>query len=201
MTSNAHVLVPLKRLDRAKSRLAQTLTAAERSALMRLLLERVLSAVRAAGVEQITVVTSERLTLDVAATWHDDDLPWNDALATAISEVVGEDIVAVISADLPFLGAADVTALIEATPARGVAIGRALDAGTNAVSMRPPGVLPTCFGEPSSAALHAARARARRLACVTLDLPGLAFDVDTPADFERMNACVRMQPERREVRA
>lgn len=201
MTSNAHVLVPLKRLDRAKSRLAQTLTAAERAALMRLLLERVLSAVRAAGIEQITVVTSERLTLDVAATWHDNDLPWNDALATAIAEVVDEDVVAVISADLPFLGAADVTALIEATPARGVAIGRALDAGTNAVSMRPPGVLPTCFGEPSSAALHAARARGLRLACVTLDLPGLAFDVDTPADFERMNACVRMQPERREVRA
>jgi 2-phospho-L-lactate guanylyltransferase len=201
VTSNAHVLVPLKRLDRAKSRLAQTLTAAERAALMRMLLERVLSAVRAAGVEQITVVTSERLTLDVAATWHDDDLPWNAALATAIAEVVGEEVVAVISADLPFLGAADVTALIEATPARGVAIGRALDAGTNAVSMRPPGVLPTCFGEPSSAALHAARARGLRLACVTLDLPGLAFDVDTPADFERMNACVRMQPERREVRA
>jgi 2-phospho-L-lactate guanylyltransferase len=194
------VLVPLKRLDRAKSRLAQALTAAERAALMRSLLERVLSAVRAAGVERITVVTSERLTLDAAATWHDDDLPWNDALATAIAELVGEDIAAVISADLPFLSAADVTALIEATPARGVAIGRAVDAGTNAVSMRPPGVLPTCFGEPSSAALHAALARARGLACVTLDLPGLAFDVDTPADLERMNACVRMQPERREVR-
>jgi 2-phospho-L-lactate guanylyltransferase len=195
------VLVPLKRLNRAKSRLAQTLTAAERASLMRSLLERVLSAVRAAGVERITVVTSERLTLDVAATWHDDDLPWNDALATAIAEVVGEDIVAVISADLPFLGAADVTALIEATPVRGVAIGRALDAGTNAVSMRPPGVLPTCFGEASSAALHAARARARGLACVMLDLPGLAFDVDTPEDLERMNACVRIEPQRREVRA
>lgn len=201
MTPNAHVLVPLKRLDHAKSRLAQTLTAAERAGLMRVLLDRVLSEVRAAGVEKITVVTSERLTLDVAATWHDDDLPWNDALATAIAEVVGEHIVAVISADLPFLSAADVTALIEATPARGVAIGRAHDAGTNAVSMRPPGVLPTCFGEPSSAALHATQARAHRLACVTLDLPGLAFDVDTPADLERMNACVRMQPQQREVRA
>jgi 2-phospho-L-lactate guanylyltransferase len=201
VTSNAHVLVPLKRLDRVKSRLAQTLTAAERAALMRSLLERVLSAVRAAGVQQITIVTSEPLALDAAQTWHDHDLPWNDALAAAIAEVVREDVVAVISADLPFLGAADVTALIEATPAHGIAIGRARDAGTNAVSMRPPGVLPTCFGERSSAALHAAGARARRLACVTLDLPGLAFDVDTPADLARMNTCARMQPERREVRA
>lgn len=201
MTLNAHVLVPLKRLDRAKSRLAQTLTAAERAALMLSLLEHVVSAVRAAGVEQITLVTSEPLASDVAVTWHDDDLPWNDALATAIAEVVSEGVVAVISADLPFLGPSDVTALIEATPARGVAVGRALDAGTNAVSMRPPGVLPTCFGEPSSAALHAALARARRLASVTLDRPGLAFDVDTPTDLERMNAYARMQPDRRKVPA
>jgi 2-phospho-L-lactate guanylyltransferase len=185
---NAHVLVPLKRLDRAKSRLAEALTAAERAALMRTLLDRVVEAVQAAGIHRITVVTSEPLAHGVAATWHDGDLPWNEALATAIAEVVGEDVVAVISADLPFLCANEVSALIEATPARGVAVGRSVDAGTNAVSMRPPGVLPTRFGEPASAALHAASARARRLACVTLDLPGLAFDVDTPEDLERMNA-------------
>lgn len=155
---------------------------------MRTLLDRVVEAVQAAGIHRITVVTSERLAHDVAATWHDGELPWNEALATAIEEVVGEDVVAVISADLPFLRPSDVTALIEATPARGVAVGRAVDAGTNAVSMRPPGVLPTRFGEPASAALHAASAHARGLACVTLDLPGLAFDVDTPEDLERMNA-------------
>jgi 2-phospho-L-lactate guanylyltransferase len=185
---NAHVLVPLKRLDRAKSRLAEALTAAERAALMRTLLDRVVEAIQAAGIHRITVVTSERLAHDVAATWHDGELPWNEALTTAIEEVVAEDVVAVISADLPFLRPGDVTALIEATPVRGVAVGRAVDAGTNAVSMRPPGVLPTQFGEPASAALHAASARARQLACVTLDLPGLAFDVDTPEDLERMNA-------------
>jgi 2-phospho-L-lactate guanylyltransferase len=190
---NAHVLVPLKRLGRAKSRLAETLTAAERAALMLTLLERVVDAVREAGIDRITLVTSEPLAHDVAATWHDGDLPWNKALATAIADVVGEEVVAVISADLPFLQPSDVTALIEATPARGVALGRALDAGTNAVSMRPPGVLPTRFGEPGSAALHAASAGARRLECVMLDLPGLAFDVDTPADLARMNAYARME--------
>jgi 2-phospho-L-lactate guanylyltransferase len=197
---NAHVLVPLKRLDFAKSRLAETLTAAERAALMVTLLERVVAAVRDAGVDRITLVTSEPIAHDGAATWHDGDLPWNDALASAIAEVVDEEIVAVISADLPFLQPGDVTALIEATPARGLAVGRAYDAGTNAVSMRPPGVLPTRFGEPGSAALHAASADARGLACVTLDLPGLAFDVDTPADLERMTARARMARERREAR-
>jgi 2-phospho-L-lactate guanylyltransferase len=190
---NAHVLVPLKRLGRAKSRLAEALTAAERAGLMLTLLERVVEAVREAGIHRITLVTSEPLAPDVAATWHDRDLPWNEALATAIAEVVDEEVVAVISADLPFLQPSDVTTLIEATPVRGVAVARAFDAGTNAVSMRPPGVLPTRFGEPASAALHATSACARGLACVTLDLPGLAFDVDTPADLERMNARARME--------
>jgi 2-phospho-L-lactate/phosphoenolpyruvate guanylyltransferase len=185
---NAHVLVPLKRLDRAKTRLAEALTAGERAALMRTLLDGVVESVHAAGLDRITVVTSEPLAHDIAATWNDGDLPWNEALATAIAEVVAEDVVAIISADLPFLRPSDVTALIEATPGRGVVVGRAADAGTNAVSMRPPGALPTQFGEPASAALHAASARARRLACVMLDLPGLAFDVDTPEDLERMNA-------------
>jgi 2-phospho-L-lactate/phosphoenolpyruvate guanylyltransferase len=197
---NAHVLVPLKRLGRAKSRLAEALTAAERAALMVTLLERVVAAVQEAGVDRITLVTSESLAHDGAATWHDGDLPWNEALARAIAEVVDEELVAVISADLPFLQASDVTALIEATPVRGLAVGRAFDAGTNAVSMRPPGVLPTRFGEPGSAALHAASAGARGLECVTLDLPGLAFDVDTPADLERMNARARTARRRRKER-
>jgi 2-phospho-L-lactate/phosphoenolpyruvate guanylyltransferase len=190
---NAHVLVPLKRLDRAKSRLAETLTAAERAELMLTLLERVVEAVREAGFHRITLVTSEPLAHDVASTWHDGDLPWNEALATAIAEVVDEEIAAVISADLPFLQPIDVTTLIEATPARGLAVARAHDAGTNAVSMRPPGVLLTRFGEPASSALHRASASGHGLACVTLDLPGLAFDVDTPADLARMNARARME--------
>ena len=190
---NAHVLVPLKGLGRAKSRLAETLTAAERAALMLRLLERVVEAIREAGIDRITLVTSEPLAHGIAATWHDGDLPWNKALATAIADVVVEEVVAVISADLPFLQPGDVTALIEATPGRGVAVGRAFDGGTNAVSMRPPGVLPTRFGEPRSAALHAASARARGLECVLLDLPGLAFDVDRPADLDRMNVYARME--------
>jgi 2-phospho-L-lactate guanylyltransferase len=193
---NAHVLVPLKRLGRAKSRLAEALTPAERAALMVGMLERVIAAIRGAGFDRITLVTSEPLAHDGAATWHDGDLPWNEALAGAIAAVVDEEIVAVIAADLPFLQPRDVTALIEATPARGLAVGRACDAGTNAVSMRPPGVLPTRFGEPGSAALHAASARARGLECVTLDRPGLAFDVDTPEDLERLNARPRVIRER-----
>jgi 2-phospho-L-lactate guanylyltransferase len=179
---DAHVLVPLKALDRAKSRLAGALSADERAELMRSLLGRVVAVVREAGVEQITVVTAE--SMDGYDVWEDRGLAWNDALATATAEVVTSPLVAVISADLPLVQPDEVEELLEATPARGIAIARALDGGTNAVSMRPPGLVHTHFGEPASAAVHAGLG----VDHVVLDLPGLAFDVDTPEDLARMQA-------------
>jgi 2-phospho-L-lactate/phosphoenolpyruvate guanylyltransferase len=182
---DAHVLVPLKALDRAKSRLAEALSPEERAELMRSLLERVVGAVRDAGIERITVVSSE--SLDGYHVWRDRGLAWNDALAAAVEEVVRAPLVAVIAADLPLLRSDEVEELLGATPQRGIAIGRALDGGTNAVSMRPPGLVRTHFGERRSAAVHA------RLGVehVLLDLPGLAFDVDTPEDLARMHAACR----------
>jgi 2-phospho-L-lactate/phosphoenolpyruvate guanylyltransferase len=177
---DAHVLVPLKALDQAKSRLAGALSVEERAELMLTMLERVVSAVREAGCERITVVTTERV--DGYEVWNDSGLAWNDALATAAEELVTAPLVAFVSADLPLLRAEEVEALLDATPERGIAIARALDGGTNAVSLRPPGLVRTHFGEPGSAAVHAALG----VDHVVLDLPGLAFDVDTPADLGRM---------------
>jgi 2-phospho-L-lactate/phosphoenolpyruvate guanylyltransferase len=179
---DAHVLVPLKALDHAKSRLAGALSAEERAELMRSLLERVVGVVREAGVERITVVTAESMAgYDV---WHDRGLAWNDALATATAEIVTAPVVAVISADLPLVQPEEVEELLDSTPGRGIAIARALDGGTNAVSIRPPGLVRTHFGEAGSAAVHAGLG----VAHVVLDLPGLAFDVDTPEDLARMQA-------------
>jgi 2-phospho-L-lactate guanylyltransferase len=180
----SHVLVPVKRLDAAKSRLAEVLTASEREELMLRLLQGVVAAVREAGVERITLVTSERLVLPGVESWDDRGLAWNDALAAAMAEVVRSEVATIVSADLPELRADEVQALIDATPARGLAVARALDGGTNAVSMRPPGLVRTRFGEAGSAAVHAALG----VPAVMVDLPGLAFDVDTPTDLERLKA-------------
>jgi 2-phospho-L-lactate guanylyltransferase len=182
----AHVLVPLKRLNGAKSRLSAVLSPDERAELMRRLLEGVAAAVRGAGVERITLVTSEPISVDGLSRFDDRGLPWNDALAAAMREVVSDEVVAVVSADLPLLRADDVRALLAATPARGLAIARARDGGTNAVAMRPPGAAGTCFGEPQSAALHDRLAREAGVEAVMVDLPGLAFDVDTPEDLAEL---------------
>ena len=178
---DAHVLVPLKRID-PKSRLADALPLEERVQLMRGLLAGVVSAAREAGVERVTVVTG--LSLKGYEVWDDRGLAWNDALAAAMTEVVTAPLVAVISADLPLIRADDVEELIAATPKRGIAIARASDGGTNGVVMRPPGIVRTHFGEPGSAEVHASLG----VPHVVVDLPGLAFDVDTPDDLARMQA-------------
>jgi 2-phospho-L-lactate guanylyltransferase len=178
---DAHVLIPLKTHD-PKSRLADAISADERAELMRTLLERVAAAVREAGIERMTIVSAEPV--EGYEVWSDCGLAWNDALAAAAAEVVRTPLVAFVSADLPFLQADEVEELLTATPERGIAVARALDGGTNAVSMRPPGLVATRFGEPGSAALHAALG----VAAVVVDRPGLAFDVDTPADLARMQA-------------
>ena len=51
-------------------------------------------------------------------------------------------------------------ALLDAAPGRGVAIGRARDAGTNALCLRPPDLFVPSFGAPRSSAVHAALAAA-----------------------------------------
>ena len=191
MAADAHVLVPLKRLDDAKSRLSDALSPAERASLMLELLERVLAVVEEADVGAVTVVSAETRTPAGVSRFDDRGLPWNDALAAAMREIVSEPVVAVVSADLPRLTPEDVQALVAATPDFGLAIARALDGGTNAVSMRPPGAVRTHFGEPQSAAVHAQATAAAGLAARIVDIPGLAFDVDTPADLAELREAAR----------
>jgi 2-phospho-L-lactate guanylyltransferase len=180
---DAHVLVPVKRLDDAKSRLAGALSPAERGDLMRQLLDHVLRVVQEAGVGPVTVVSAEPLSLNGVPRFDDGHAPWNDALAAAMALVVNEDVVAVIAGDLPLLEPDEVRALVAATPERGLAIARARDNGTNGVAMRPPGAVATRFGAENSSAVHVEAARAAGLDAVLVDLPGLAFDVDTPEDL------------------
>jgi 2-phospho-L-lactate guanylyltransferase len=183
-------LVPLKRLDYAKTRLATVLDPAARVRVMRALLDHTVEQVQAApSVATVTLVSSAAEAPAIAAAHgvaHFDDrgAPWNDALAAAIAEAVHADAVAIVSADLPLLTVDDVEALAAALGERGAVIGRATDAGTNVVAMHPAGAMPTTFGSKGSAALHAELARAAGLTPVILDVEWLAHDLDTAQDLE-----------------
>jgi 2-phospho-L-lactate guanylyltransferase (CobY/MobA/RfbA family) len=49
----------------------------------------------------------------------------------------------------------------------------------------------THFGEPQSAAVHAQTTATTGLAARIVDVPGLAFDVDTPADLAELREAAR----------
>ena len=113
------MLVPAKRLDGAKSRLAEALDPDGRADLVRELLEHVLTVVNEADVGPVTIVSAEPLELDGVARFDDRGLPWNEALSAAMTEVVHESVVAVVAADLPRLTAAEVRTLVSATRSAG----------------------------------------------------------------------------------
>jgi 2-phospho-L-lactate guanylyltransferase len=185
-------LVPLKRLDYAKTRLASVLDPPTRVRVMRALLDHALTQVKAApSIRSVTLVSSAAEAQSIAAEHgvaHFDDrgLPWNDALAAAIAEAVTSEAVVIVSADVPLLTIDDVERFVAALTHRGAVIARATDAGTNAVAMRPAGAMPTTFGVKGSAARHAELADESGLTPVIVDIPGLAHDLDTAADLEEV---------------
>lgn len=170
-------VVPMKSPDLAKGRLAGVLDANGRSALARQMLDHVLQTLAEAKVSPVRVANGDR------------DLNADVSEAARLAQAGGATDLLLVMADLPYLAAADIAALIEAgrqspVDERAVVIAEAKDGGTNALLLRPPTVLTFAFSrEKPSALTHAEHARAAGIEPVILRRPGLAQDIDTPADL------------------
>lgn len=183
-------VLPLKALDRAKSRLAWPRE--ERARLMRGLLARSLDVLGRAGLRSRYVVSRDA-SLD--AELDEEDVPRlafsNDtALSLAVSEAAAAlartrvRAMLMISADLPSVAPADIEAMLRAGDRGTVVIARAHDGGTNALLVPLPNTMCFAFtGDGRSAATHARMAARAGLHPLVLDRPGLAWDLDTPADL------------------
>jgi 2-phospho-L-lactate/phosphoenolpyruvate guanylyltransferase len=183
------VLIPLKRLDAAKSRLRSALSGAERRRLMAAMVDRVVRAALAAEVGRVALASSDpdapglaaRLGIEAVS---DGGLHWNPGLVHARERLVAPaPAVLYLAGDLPLLEPDDVLALVAAGAGATAVIGRAHDGGTNALWVAPAPALEPAFGSRGSAGVHAARAVAAGLVPVLLDRPGVAHDVDTAADL------------------
>gem|GEM_PF-537568 len=112
----------------------------------------------------------------------------NAALVAARQHLGDATAMLVLLADLPLLTAADIAALCERLPPGGPAAVIAPDRherGTNALLLRPPQVLPFCFGA-DSLARHINAARQAQLPLTFYRSPGTAFDLDTVADLHEL---------------
>jgi 2-phospho-L-lactate guanylyltransferase len=183
------VVVPVKRLERAKTRLS-TRTASQRRALaLAFALDTVRAAVACEPVRGVLVVTDDDEVRDavtrLGGTWVPDepDNGLNAALshgADHVRRTSPEVGVAVLAADLPALRGEELSRAL--TAASGVARGFISDAGgtgTTLLTARPGVELDPRFGPRSRAAHVASGAVALEVGPV----PGLRRDVDTEVDL------------------
>ena len=184
-------IVPLKGLGAAKGRLAGTLDARDRRALVTSMFDHVIRECRAAPAIDHIVVVAGDADAGAAAARHDVEVVpdpgggLNAAVAAADRLLTSRGVPAslVLAADLPGVTAAEVGVL--AHLGRGgptVLVTATSDGGTGALLRRPPDVIGPEYGEGSAAAHLAAGTRAGVRTGV-VHLAGLAHDVDRPGDL------------------
>jgi 2-phospho-L-lactate guanylyltransferase len=188
-------VVPVKRLDRAKGRLASRLGPAERRALVLRLLDRVLGAIARSGVAVQCVVVSPdwpvlaRAAAAGATPLAQHGIGLNPALEQArrMAAGVGATGLLVVFGDLPLLTEHDLRSMAE-LGADGPCLVLAPDRrerGTNAFLVRPADGLPFRSG-PGSYQRYTREAQARGLPLRVYRAPGTAFDLDWPEDLDAL---------------
>jgi 2-phospho-L-lactate guanylyltransferase len=182
-------IVPVKGLDDAKSRLAGMLSASERAELVVTMLECVLEAcAESTAVHEMLVVTPDERVARGNAVLVDEGAGHAPAIARALADPRARAGAIVVMADCPLVLPEAIDRLADA--AQPVAIARATDGGMNALAVRDPTAFEPAFGVPHSARRTDERARAAGIDAVVVDDPLLAFDVDRPADLERLRGLV-----------
>ena len=197
---NAHsivAVVPMKPLNRSKTRLASVLSEQQRADLSLSMFSRVITEANAAlgvvwvvGGDDSVRDTAERL----GALWREDpgsDL--NDSLSIAFDEACKKGLSPIyLPADLPFVAAADIEKVVQASGnGKTLTLSPAQqDGGTNAM------LIPQCLSFPpllgkDSFSLHKRQAKSRGIPYAVCLSEGLGLDLDTPDDLA---LCDEIQP-------
>jgi 2-phospho-L-lactate guanylyltransferase len=196
-------IVPVRGLERAKTRLGEALDPEERRALVEGLLRRTIrAAIMTPGILAVAVVSQDPEALAVAADAGAVTLPQgggglNEGLADgrAWARDLGATALIVVPADLPAIEPAELERVVIAARDRlGASRSAGMPAkalvalvpdrageGTNVLLLSPPGAIPFRFGSGSRAA-HAAAAASVGAAYLELRGP-LGLDLDTPEDL------------------
>jgi 2-phospho-L-lactate/phosphoenolpyruvate guanylyltransferase len=193
-STGVYAVVPVKDLRGTKSRLAPVLDPGARAGLTLYMMGRVVGAIREAGIEDVCVVSPDRMVLEEAkrrgaTPLIQESRGLNPALEEGRRRAMGlgASKLLVLPADLPLLDAEDVLAVLrEAGGEPTVVIAPdGARSGTNALLIQPPDVLPFAFGTGSFEA-HVGAARMRGLDVRVCERSHLAFDLDTAGDLAHL---------------
>jgi 2-phospho-L-lactate/phosphoenolpyruvate guanylyltransferase len=187
----ATAVLPVKRFNAAKQRLATGLDGEQRRTLMEAMVGDVLEAIgEARTIERIVVVSGDPIAQELAAMTGAEVVPDPEdaghveaALAgIARAEAEGAACVVLLAGDCPLLDPRELDRLLTGVPERYVGIvPDRHGTGTNALALSPPGAIVPAFGA-GSCARHVAAARAAGIPFNVEELASLGLDLDTPAD-------------------
>ena len=189
------ILVPIKNTSGAKQRLAAVLDQPSRTQLAQAMLHDVLAALHEwTNRPAVGIVTGDPFAMKLAGEYRFEVIPDRDnpgetgaiEMATRVCVERGEESTLVIPADIPLVQAWELEEIFKHAPAEGSVLVPAGDErGTNAAFRRPANLFPLRFGNDSFKPHHAA-AQATGKPCIVVKLPGIAVDVDNPADLQQL---------------
>jgi 2-phospho-L-lactate/phosphoenolpyruvate guanylyltransferase len=187
----ATAVLPVKRFDAAKQRLAGGIDVERRRALAAAMVGDVLEAIgEARTIERTIVVSGDPTAQEIAAAAGAEVVPDPDdaghveaALAgIARAEAQGATCVVLLPGDCPLLDPRELDRLLTGVPERYVGIvPDRHGTGTNALALSPPGAIVPAFGE-GSCTRHVAAAREAGIPFGVEELASIGLDLDTPAD-------------------
>jgi 2-phospho-L-lactate guanylyltransferase len=185
--------IPVKSLVRGKSRLSGRLDLMRRTQLTHDSLRHVVHTLRSVPrIGDIVIISRDLQVAEWAARWHVAHMRerrrgLNAALHEARTRYAGAAAILILPSDLVALSATDVRAMLEAGHRAGdrcvVIAPDRHGRGTNALLLRPPGLIDFEFGR-NSAARHAQRALAQGVQPIWFRSDSICLDLDSPDDLE-----------------
>jgi 2-phospho-L-lactate guanylyltransferase len=185
------VIIPVKRLDNAKSRLSSLLTDDERKQFCLKMLEDVLRTVKSTKRAHETVVVSKDSTVSKIAKNFDATylkertMGLNKTVSEAVDWCVemGAISVLVLPADVPLVAPMDLNRIFTLGETASMVISPSRNGkGTNALLLTPPNVSQTFYG-PRSFQRHIKEASKLKISFRRYRSPRIALDIDTVEDI------------------
>ena len=197
-------IIPVKRFEDAKQRLAAAVPPAPRAALAEAMFLDVLASLkRSAQIDETLVVTADEAVARTAR-WlgagvldRDDDGGHSVDASAGVAEALSRkaDRVALLPADCPLIDAEEIDRHLGTAPRSALIVPDRHGTGTNGLVLAPPDIFLPAFG-PDSCARHVSRARAAGVEFAVERISSLALDLDTPEDLGHLRDALILEPQR-----
>lgn len=179
-------MIPIKRLENAKTSFAGILTSVERKEMVLAMLEDMVEAIRRSEIAYPVLLSPDPevhgwCKVRGIQCLHEPGLLLNEALKWGMREL-GKDQVLIMPGDLPLLRPDDIIRICSLAKKAPMVISPSRSNGTNALFLKPPYLIPLQFGGESFPA-HLREAEKKGVVSLVYRSPRLELDIDDASDI------------------